>query len=137
MSIAFVVVVFFLHSIPDFSEFTLIYCTLARTYKNIVIFGLLSNFIYGLFPRVDRVSLSWTALLGAILLLLLADRADLEPVLHRVEWSTLLFFAALFVLMEVRHIHCKLYSNHKCFDLFTGPGRNGEYKKQGKNDIIK
>ncbi|KPJ19668.1 P protein [Papilio machaon] len=48
----------------------------------------------------DRVSLSWTALLGAILLLLLADRADLEPVLHRVEWSTLLFFAALFVLME-------------------------------------
>ncbi|XP_013146647.1 PREDICTED: P protein-like isoform X2 [Papilio polytes] len=66
VSIAFVVVVFFLHSIPDF----------------------------------NRVSLSWTALLGAILLLLLADRADLEPVLHRVEWSTLLFFAALFVLME-------------------------------------
>ncbi|XP_014365385.2 P protein [Papilio machaon] len=66
VTIAFVVVVFFLHSVPEF----------------------------------NRVSLSWTALLGAILLLLLADRADLEPVLHRVEWSTLLFFAALFVLME-------------------------------------
>ncbi|XP_068622153.1 P protein-like [Battus philenor] len=51
-------------------------------------------------PEFNRVSLSWTALLGAILLLILADRQDLEPVLHRVEWSTLLFFAALFVLME-------------------------------------
>ncbi|KAM3955657.1 P protein-like [Aphomia sociella] len=66
VAIAFVVVMFFLHSIPE----------------------------------LNRVSLSWTALLGAILLLVLADREDLEPILHRVEWSTLLFFAALFVLME-------------------------------------
>ncbi|XP_013185453.1 P protein [Amyelois transitella] len=51
-------------------------------------------------PEFNRVSLGWTALLGAILLLTLADREDLEPILHRVEWSTLLFFAALFVLME-------------------------------------
>ncbi|CAG4978266.1 unnamed protein product [Colias eurytheme] len=51
-------------------------------------------------PELNRVSLGWTALLGAILLLTLADRDDLEPILHRVEWSTLLFFAALFVLME-------------------------------------
>lgn len=62
----FVVVLFFLHSLPEF----------------------------------NRVSLGWTALLGALLLLTLADRDDLEPVLHRIEWSTLLFFAALFVLME-------------------------------------
>ncbi|KAJ0182972.1 hypothetical protein K1T71_000948 [Dendrolimus kikuchii] len=66
VAIAFVVIVFFLHSIPEF----------------------------------NRVSLGWTALLGAILLLTLADREDLEPILHRVEWSTLLFFASLFVLME-------------------------------------
>ncbi|XP_028031747.1 P protein-like isoform X1 [Bombyx mandarina] len=66
VAIGFVVLVFFLHSIPEF----------------------------------NRVSLGWTALLGAILLLILADREDLEPVLHRVEWSTLLFFAALFVFME-------------------------------------
>ncbi|KAM3955656.1 P protein-like [Aphomia sociella] len=51
-------------------------------------------------PELNRISLGWTALLGAILLLTLADREDLEPILHRVEWSTLLFFAALFVLME-------------------------------------
>ncbi|XP_013185443.1 P protein [Amyelois transitella] len=51
-------------------------------------------------PMHNRMSLSWTALLGAILLLILADREDLEPILHRVEWSTLLFFAAFFVFME-------------------------------------
>ncbi|XP_026734254.1 P protein-like isoform X2 [Trichoplusia ni] len=66
VAIIFVVLVFFLHSIPEF----------------------------------NRVSLGWTALLGALLLLVLADREDLEPILHRIEWSTLLFFAALFVLME-------------------------------------
>ncbi|CAH0712838.1 unnamed protein product, partial [Brenthis ino] len=65
--VAFVVIVFFLHAIPE----------------------------------LQSLSLGWTALLGALLLLLLAERDDLEPVLARVEWSTLLFFAALFVLMEV------------------------------------
>ena len=45
--------------------------------------------------------MGWIALLGALLLLLLAESEDMEGVLARVEWSTLLFFAALFVLMEV------------------------------------
>lgn len=48
-----------------------------------------------------KVSLGWIALLGALLLLLLATSEDIEAVLARVEWPTLLFFAALFVLMEV------------------------------------
>ena len=61
----------------------------------------IKTFIYLSYFISDRVSLAMTALLGAILLLILADRADLEPILHRVEWSTLLFFGALFVLMEV------------------------------------
>lgn len=51
-------------------------------------------------PDIQRLSLGWTALLGAILLLILADREDMEAVMARVEWSTLLFFAALFILME-------------------------------------
>ncbi|XP_055713012.1 P protein isoform X1 [Phlebotomus papatasi] len=51
-------------------------------------------------PELQRLSLGWTALLGAILLLILADREDMEAVLARVEFSTLLFFACLFVLME-------------------------------------
>ncbi|XP_030173446.1 P protein [Lynx canadensis] len=42
----------------------------------------------------------------AIWLLILADIHDFEIILHRVEWATLLFFAALFVLMEaLAHLH--------------------------------
>lgn len=48
----------------------------------------------------NRLSLGWTALLGAILLLVLTDRKSIESILNHVEWSTLLFFAVLFVLME-------------------------------------
>ena len=39
--------------------------------------------------------------MGAIWLMVLADIQELETVLHRVEWSTLIFFAALFTMMEV------------------------------------
>lgn len=60
----------------------------------------ISFFFLHSFPDIQRLSLGWTALLGAILLLILADREDMESILARVEWSTLLFFAALFVLME-------------------------------------
>lgn len=50
----------------------------------------------------------WIAILGALWLLVLADLQDFEIILHRVEWATLLFFAGLFVLMEVREDdHCR------------------------------
>lgn len=66
VTLAFVVTLFFLHSIPNLN-----------------------------------LSLGWTALLGALLLLVLADGKDVDGLLARVEWSTLIFFAALFILMEV------------------------------------
>ena len=47
-----------------------------------------------------HLSLGWTALLGAITLLVLADKLEVESVFGRVEWSTLIFFATLFVVME-------------------------------------
>nr|UEC49167.1 p-protein [Hofstenia miamia] len=47
-----------------------------------------------------NTELGWIAFLGALVLLILADVEDMEEVLHKVEWSTLMFFAALFVLME-------------------------------------
>ena len=50
-------------------------------------------------PQLN-LSLGWTALLGAITLLILADTAEVEAIFSRVEWATLVFFAALFVLME-------------------------------------
>ncbi|KAM8703653.1 hypothetical protein ACLKA7_008305 [Drosophila subpalustris] len=46
------------------------------------------------------IMLSWAAILAALLLLILADKPDVDSVLERFEWSTLIFFAALFVLME-------------------------------------
>nr|XP_012134755.1 PREDICTED: P protein-like [Megachile rotundata] len=47
-----------------------------------------------------HLSLGLTALVGVLLLLILADSEDLDGLMARVEWSTLLFFASLFVLME-------------------------------------
>nr|CAD7462800.1 unnamed protein product [Timema tahoe] len=47
-----------------------------------------------------KLSMGWAALLGALLLLILADNPNMEGVLARVEWSTLIFFASLFILME-------------------------------------
>lgn len=44
-----------------------------------------------------------------MVLLILADVQELEAVLHKIEWGTLLFFAALFILMEVRSL---VLSNH-------------------------
>jgi hypothetical protein len=46
----------------------------------------------------------WIAVVGAIALMILADISELENIFHRVEWATLIFFAALFVLMEVCYI---------------------------------
>jgi Na+/H+ antiporter NhaD/arsenite permease-like protein len=51
-------------------------------------------------PQLN-LSMGWTALLGAVMLLILSDPKDLEGILSRVEWSTLIFFSALFVIMEV------------------------------------
>ncbi len=59
----------------------------------------ISLFFMQSIPNLD-LSLGWIAILGAILLLILADFDELESVISRVEWSTLIFFAALFVVME-------------------------------------
>jgi len=50
-------------------------------------------------PEVD-MSLGWIAIIGSVALLVLADFEDLDHIISRIEWSTLLFFAALFVVME-------------------------------------
>ena len=43
----------------------------------------------------------WIAMLGAILLILLADVTHFEDLMEQVEWTTLVFFSALFILMKV------------------------------------
>ena len=49
---------------------------------------------------ITHIAVSWIALFGAVLMLLATDRHDLEEPLEKVEWSTLLFFAGLFVLVH-------------------------------------
>ncbi|XP_072040716.1 P protein-like [Amphiura filiformis] len=46
------------------------------------------------------LDLGWIAIIAAMALLVLSDINDMESIMHRVEWATLIFFAALFVLME-------------------------------------
>ena len=62
--------------------------------------------------RFFRLS-GWIPMLGAILLILLADVTHFEDLMEQVEWTTLVFFTALFILMEVSLItfswSCTLY----------------------------
>lgn len=47
-----------------------------------------------------HIPVSWVALVGAVLMLLVTNRHELEEPLEKVEWSTLIFFAGLFVLIH-------------------------------------
>ena len=49
---------------------------------------------------ITHIAVSWIALIGAVIMLLATDRHELEEPLHHVEWTTLLFFAGLFVLVH-------------------------------------
>ncbi|EDV51632.2 P protein [Drosophila erecta] len=51
-------------------------------------------------PFMAGATLGWVAILAAFLLLILAKMNDIEAILDQVEWSALLFLAALFVLTE-------------------------------------
>ncbi|ALC40050.1 hoe2 [Drosophila busckii] len=64
-----------------------------------LIFVLLCFFIQSV-PHWRTLPLGWVALLGVILLLIILNREDIEHLIHRIEWTTLLFFAAMFVMME-------------------------------------
>ncbi|KAL1774437.1 P protein [Sigmodon hispidus] len=69
--------------------------------KCLMVLGfVISMFFLNSFVSGIHLDLGWIAILGAIWLLILADTHDFEIIVHRVEWVTLLFFAALFVLME-------------------------------------
>ena len=65
----------------------------AGTILGLVILGFFLN------PLL-HISVSWVALTGAVLMLLLTSRHGLEEPLEKVEWTTLIFFAGLFVLIH-------------------------------------
>jgi Na+/H+ antiporter NhaD/arsenite permease-like protein len=49
---------------------------------------------------ITHIAVSWIALIGAVVMLFATDRHELEQPLEHVEWTTLLFFAGLFVLVH-------------------------------------
>ena len=49
---------------------------------------------------IIHVPVSWVALIGAVVMLLVTNPHELEEPLEKVEWSTLIFFAGLFVLIH-------------------------------------
>ncbi|EFC38266.1 predicted protein [Naegleria gruberi] len=61
-----------------------------------IIFFFLESFIH----HYVQTSLAEVAIIGAITMLLLSGIDDLEEVIEKVEWTTLLFFGSLFILME-------------------------------------
>ena len=63
----------------------------------VILFLVIINFF--LHP-ITHIAVSWIALVGAVVMLLATDRHELEEPLHHVEWTTLLFFAGLFVLVH-------------------------------------
>lgn len=63
--------------------------------------GVLFLVILGFFLHpLLHVPVAWVALIGAVLTLLVTTPHELEEALEKVEWSTLLFFAGLFVLVH-------------------------------------
>nr|AOW69295.1 pink-eyed dilution-like protein [Salpingoeca infusionum] len=71
---------------------------LLRDSSVVLFFVILLFFIHSI-PAI-HLDLGWIAILGAICLLLMTGSHSLDTLLERIEWGTLLFFAALFVLME-------------------------------------
>ncbi|XP_020604072.1 P protein-like isoform X3 [Orbicella faveolata] len=61
----------------------------------VIVFFFIHSFVTGLYLEVG-----WIAMLGAILLILLADVTHIEDLMEQVEWTTLVFFSALFILMK-------------------------------------
>ena len=63
--------------------------------------GVLFLVILGFFLHpLLHLPVAWVALIGAVLTLLVTTPHELEEALEKVEWSTLLFFAGLFVLVH-------------------------------------
>lgn len=51
-------------------------------------------------PWIAMTNVCWTAILAFLLLLILIDVSSFEHIVDHVEWSTLIFLAALFIFME-------------------------------------
>ncbi|KAK8770018.1 hypothetical protein V5799_013518 [Amblyomma americanum] len=69
---------------------------------NVIIISNPSVRSLNIFRIFGSFNAGWTAILGAVMLMVLADTRELDAVIARVEWTTLIFFGALFVVMEIK-----------------------------------
>jgi len=68
--------------------------------SNIVLgITILFFFLHSFIPAL-HISLAWIAIVGAMVHILVSGLHDLDEILEKVEFGTLMFFAALFILME-------------------------------------
>jgi len=67
--------------------------------SSIVLGATILMFFLHSFIGVD-ITLAWIAIIGAMIHILVSGLHDLEEILEKVEFGTLMFFAALFILME-------------------------------------
>lgn len=67
--------------------------------SSLVLGGVVLLFFLHSFVEI-HLKLAWISMIGAMLLLIVAGVRDIDEVLEHVEWGTLIFFAALFILME-------------------------------------
>jgi Na+/H+ antiporter NhaD/arsenite permease-like protein len=65
--------------------------------KTGIVLGLVMIFFF--FETFIHLEPAWAALGGGAVLLLVSSRHEVEDFLHKVEWSTLLFFCGLFVMI--------------------------------------
>jgi len=63
----------------------------------VVLFGVITLFFL---ESLTHIEPAWVALLGASILLLISTPQEIDHFLEKVEWSTLLFFAGLFIFVE-------------------------------------
>lgn len=89
-------ILYFIFSVPKYpikNSQLLIKCT-------IVLVFIITMFFLQSIPEFEKLSIGWSALIGVMFLLIIADKNDMDALMHRIEWTTLLFFAAMFVMLE-------------------------------------
>ncbi|KAH8263164.1 hypothetical protein KR044_005504 [Drosophila immigrans] len=57
-------------------------------------------FVLSSMPFMPNPKMCWIALLGAMLMMILTNRTDNDSLLTSVQWSTLISFAAVFIVIE-------------------------------------
>ncbi|XP_031624818.1 P protein-like [Contarinia nasturtii] len=65
-----------------------------------VLIFIITMFFLQSMPGYGKLSIGWCALIGVMFLLIIAEKDDMDALMHRIEWTTLLFFAAMFVTLE-------------------------------------